>query len=76
MKGRDLLRLKAKAWALVEEWNQKYPVGTPVVVIRDNGEKFSTRTRGKAELSGAVSPVVRVEGISGCYHLGRITPAL
>lgn len=56
-----------------DSWNKKYPVGTAVVVIRDNGDKLETVTRSEAwELCG--SPVVMVKGISGGYALERMVP--
>lgn len=55
----------------VESWNDKNPVGTPVELTRDNGETFFTFTRASAAILCG-QPVVWLEGISGCYALGRV----
>ncbi len=61
------------------------PVGTPVVVLRDNGQEYRTRTRSKPwwliesrrrRRGGGRSEtkrlVVLVDGITGCYDCSRI----
>lgn len=51
-----------------------HPEGTPVIVRRDDGSEFATRTRSKPwDLCG--TPVVLLEGISGGYALERVRPA-
>lgn len=57
----------------VESWNIEHPVGSRVVVHRDNGERIESTVRGEAVLLGGHSPVAWVDGISGCYDIGRIT---
>ncbi len=55
----------------VEEFNEWYPIGTPVILTKDNGEEIPTNTRSMAwDLCG--TPAVMVSGISGGYDLGRI----
>ena len=54
-------------------WNRTYPVGMPVEVTRDNGEKFLTFTRERAGIVGDQA-VVWVDGIRGCYALSRCRP--
>jgi hypothetical protein len=56
------------------EWNAKYPVGTPVIVHRDNGQLFETRTRSEAGGIPSNPGVIWVEGIVGCYSLDRVQP--
>ncbi len=56
---------------MVNDWNEKYPEGTPVTVTRDNGETLETVTRSVA-WSMCGSAVVMVKGISGCYSLERV----
>lgn len=63
---------------LLERWKET-PIGTPVVVKRDNGDLFVTRTRSAAWMlgqdgngQGGHTAVIMVEGISGCYALERI----
>jgi hypothetical protein len=48
-------------------------VGTLVVVWRDNGQAFLTRTRSDPFNTGG-GWVVKVEGISGYYALERVRP--
>ena len=71
--------LKARI-AKVENWNKCNPEGTDVTVLKDSGEIVTTKTRSKAYMLGASSshpghtPVILVNGISGCYALDRIRP--
>ena len=58
----------------VEGWNKNYPVGTEVIVRRDNGTDFLTSTRSPAELLQGQTPVIWVKGISGCYALSHVRP--
>lgn len=56
---------------LVARW--KYvPEGTPVIVTKDGGEKFPTKTRSIPWLLGGHTAVIMVDGISGAYSLSRI----
>lgn len=57
----------------VEAWNHEHPVGSKVVVHRDNGDALETTVTHEAVLLGGHSPVAWVDGISGCYDIGRIT---
>lgn len=57
----------------VGAWNHEHPVGSKVVVTRDNGETLETTVRFQAQLLGGHSPVAWVHGISGCYDIRRIT---
>lgn len=57
----------------VESWNYEHPIGSKVVVTRDNGETLETTVKHEAQLLGGHSPVAWVHGISGCYDIGRIT---
>jgi hypothetical protein len=65
---------------LIEEWKD-VPIGTEVIVTKDLGEKFHTKTRSEPWMLGSscTSPghtaVILVEGISGCYMLERIKKA-
>lgn len=60
---------------IVDDWNDKHPVGTPVIVNRDGGEQFHTVTRSGAELLSGHTPVVWVKGLSGCWALTHVKPA-
>jgi hypothetical protein len=68
--GRDLVKQPLTA----EEWNAQYPVGTPVIVVKDHGEMWETKTRSEAWNLGHGQPVVMLEGKSGGYDLSRVTP--
>lgn len=59
--------------AAVNDWNEKYPVGTPVRVMRDMGDTLTTKTSSEAWLLGGHTAVIQVEGISGSYALDRVT---
>lgn len=57
----------------IEDFNKKYPPGTPVILTDDFGKKHETATRSEAwDLCG--TPVVMVDGRSGGYDLSRIKP--
>ncbi len=59
---------------LVRKWNRSHRVGTPVIVHRDNGEDFKTKTRTRAQLLSGHSAVVWVEGLASCYSAHKIEP--
>lgn len=56
------------------DWNEKYPVGTPVTLKRDSGEVLNTKTRSTAYVSNAGYPVIFLEGVTGYYLMDRVTP--
>ena len=60
---------------IIDDWNKKYPEGTPVILTDDLGNKHETVTRSIAwDVCG--SPVVKVNGISGGYLLERVKPRI
>lgn len=67
----------AKQIKLVEDWRD-VPEGTPVIVTKDRGEEFTTKTRSTPWMMGASSrgpghtAVIMVEGIAGGYLLERV----
>lgn len=63
-----------KAELLVENWNLKHPVGTPVFLLKDGGQRIATKTRSEAEVSASGHAVCWFEGVSGHYLLERATP--
>lgn len=73
-------RSPVKQLRLVEKW-KGVPVGTPVIVTKDLGEQFETKTRSEPWMLGASSrgpghtAVIMVEGISGGYSLERVRAA-
>jgi hypothetical protein len=63
---------------LVNDWNDRYPVGTEVAYWNLPDEKFTPRfskTRTQAELLGGHTAVVWLDGVSGCWRLTHISPA-
>lgn len=65
---------RTDAEALVELWNARHPEGTPVIVHRDSGERFETKTRSAASILPSGEAVIWVEAIAGCYALKRVEP--
>lgn len=55
-----------------EAWNFEHPIGSSVVVTKDNGEQFETTVRYPAQCLNGM-PVAWVHGISGSCLLSRIT---
>jgi hypothetical protein len=65
---------QARLQEKVDNWNLLVKVGDEVTVKRDDGSFFDTRTRSEAWVVGGHTPVVCVEGITGCFLLERIKP--
>lgn len=59
--------------ASAEEWNARCKPGQPVVVKRDDGSLWYTKTRSEAWNLGDGRPVVMLEKKSGGYDLLRVT---
>lgn len=59
----------AKLQKQCDDWNAAYPVGRDVVLSKDSGEQFPTKTRSEAQVLSGHSAVIWVEGVSGCYLL-------
>ena len=64
-----------------EEFNARYPIGTPVVAYPacrpeddPNDERLITRTRSAAETLGGHTAVVWVDGHSACIALTHVDP--
>lgn len=57
------------------EWNAKYPIGTPVMLLTHKGATPSpTKTRSIAWALSSGSASVQVEGKSGSYGLEWVNP--
>ena len=63
------------------QWNQRYPVGTPVHAYPGlrpeddpKAEQLDTRTRSRAEVLGGHTDVVWVEGHGACIALTHVNP--
>ncbi len=59
---------------LLERW-AAVPFGTEVDVKRDDGTVTRTKTRSEPWLLGHGAAVIKVDGITGCYLLDRVTLA-
>jgi hypothetical protein len=56
--------------AACRRFNERYPLGTAVLVMHD-GQEFRTKTRSEAfVLSGQAA--LQVEGVAGSYPLGQV----
>jgi hypothetical protein len=55
-------------------FNARHPVGSGVVVRKDDGTGILTETRSKAQVLSGHTAVIWLEGMSGCYLLDRVTP--
>ncbi len=62
----------ANNYLTVENWNLKHPVGTKVILTKDDKSTVETATRSQAELLGGHTPVIWLEGMSGCWALSRV----
>ena len=51
-----------EAKSLVQDWNDKYPVGTEVVLTNDLGKEEHTATRSIAWVIPCGEPLVSVKG--------------
>lgn len=56
----------------VEAFNIEHPVGSPVTVRMDGGGILDTTVKAPAQVLGGHTPVVWLDGISGCYALSRV----
>ena len=64
-----------KSQLLVENWNLKYPVGTPVLYQRvKGGQRYPSKTESAAYISDSGTPVIFLECVSGYYALSHVTP--
>ena len=53
------------------EFNEWYPVGTPVIYVEDDGSELVTSTRSEAwTVSG--TPIVKIKGRPGGHDVSRI----
>jgi hypothetical protein len=58
----------------IDQWNSDYPIGTKCWVIHDDGSQHTHVTRSPAWILGSGHAVIKVDGFSGGYDLGRVTP--
>jgi len=57
-----------------DEWNEKHEIGIGVLVVRDDGKLWHTKTRSRAWTLGGGQAVIALEGRSGGYDLSRVRP--
>ncbi|HBG06296.1 MAG: hypothetical protein A2075_12055 [Geobacteraceae bacterium GWC2_58_44] len=57
---------------VIDDWNAKHAIGVAVVVKRGN-QDFHTRTISPARVLEGHTPVIWVEGLSGCYALDKVS---
>lgn len=75
MKSKSRAAKERQSHEAVAAWNTAHPVGTEVIVTRDNGDEHYGKTRGDAYVCESGYPVIFVTGILGYYLLERIRPA-
>jgi hypothetical protein len=66
------MKQRAADRRLFESW--KHPIGTPVIVTKDDGSEHLTKTLSNPWLVGDGTPIIKLEGISGGYDLSRVRP--
>lgn len=66
----------AKLQAQCDMFNAETPVGSEVLVRKDSGEKVLTVTKSAALVLSGHTPVIFLEGISGCYLLDRVSKVI
>jgi hypothetical protein len=79
MNRKAIARKEAKELQLCEEWKD-VPIGTEVIVTRDDGSELRTKTRSEPWMLGVErsrnyaghTAVILVEGITGGYCLTRL----
>lgn len=64
----------AKLQKQCDEFNETYPVGSPVTLRKDT-DTIQTKVRGEAFILSGHSAMAFFERVSGCYEIDRVTPA-
>lgn len=64
--------MKTKLQKEVDAFNEKYPVGSTVVLITDENEAHITKVRGAAFILGNHTAVAFFENIVGCYDISKV----
>lgn len=62
------------SFELARLWNFYWPVGTPVMLTKDDGSVVETRTVSKAVPEAYDDATILLEGLSGRWLLSRVTP--
>lgn len=66
------MKLEA-AESLVKQFNRIYPVGSPVLLIKDLGEVIETTVKWPAEVT-TNGPMIGLSGLAGKWLLDRVIP--
>lgn len=59
----------------MQQFNEQFPSGSPVILTDDFRREHKTRTIGSAWLTGSGDAIVKVEGITGGYDVARLKAA-
>lgn len=70
MKRSNLAQLQKQC----DDWNAANAVGCDVILRKDSGEDFQTKTRSEAEILSGHSAVIWLDNVRGCYQLDRVKP--
>ena len=65
--------MRETAESLVEQFNRLYPVGSPVLLIKDLGEVIETTVKWPAEVT-TNGPMIGLSGLAGKWLLDRVIP--
>lgn len=66
------LNVRRLSQADCDRWNSANPIGTRVIVTKDDGSEVAGATRTEAWMANGQIAVVMVHGISGYYALCRV----
>lgn len=69
MRPLDRVRSKAQLARLVDEFNEKFPVGTQVMLRTDANGEITTTVRGAAIVLEGHSAIAWFVGVSGGYSI-------
>jgi hypothetical protein len=58
----------------IEDFNDQYLPGHPVILKNSDGSEVETTTCSRAWLIDRKTPVVELEGLPGCHRLDLISP--
>ena len=66
----------AKLQSQCDKFNAEIPIGSEVLVRKDDGSKVLTFTTSAAQVLSGHTPVIWLKGISGCYLLDRVSKVI
>lgn len=66
------LNVRPLSQEFCDAWNRTCPIGTQVMVTKDDGSQVVGKTRTEAWMANGQIAVVMVTGISGYYALCRV----